>query len=238
MLSNRLSAVVLLLTVGVGACANSGDTANAAQQPGQALPTGHPDVASTPSGAATLTGTVLETMDAATYTYVRLKTGDREIWVAGPTTALEVGQDVALASTMDMGKFTSSALNRTFDQIYFTDGFYKPGEVPAPQAGTDPTAGGTIHGGATSSAPAMASGRAEAGQRSGTVKQSIKAAGYTYIEVDADGESVWLAAPEMDLEDGAAISWSGGLIMKDFASKTLNRTFPEILFVDAVQVEG
>lgn len=236
MFSNRLSAAVLLLTVGVAACANSGDTADAAQEAGQALPAGHPDLASTPSGGASLTGTVLETMDAASYTYARLKTGDREIWVAGPVTALEVGQEVALASTMDMGKFTSSALNRTFDQIYFTDGFFKPGEVPPAAAGADPSAGGAVHGGSTSPAPAMASGRAEAGERTGMVKQSIKSAGYTYIEVDVDGESVWLAAPEMDLADGASVAWNGGLVMKNFSSKSLNRTFPEILFVDNVQV--
>lgn len=237
MLSNRLSAAVLLLTVGVAACANSGETASNTQEAGQALPAGHPDLSSTPSGAVALTGTVLETMDASSYTYARLKTGDREVWVAGPVTPLEVGQEVALATTMDMGKFTSSALNRTFDQIYFTDGFYKPGEVPAPTgSAADPTAGGAVHGGSAPSGAAPASGRAEAGERLGTVKQSMKAAGYTYIEVDADGSSVWLAAPEMDLADGASIAWNGGLVMKNFESKTLGRTFPEILFVDAVQV--
>ena len=42
-------------------------------------------------------GTVLETMDAAKYTYVKIKNAEgKELWAAGPLTKLKVGDGVSL----------------------------------------------------------------------------------------------------------------------------------------------
>ena len=64
-------------------------------------------------------GTVLETMDAGGYTYVRLQTGAATVWAAGPQTAVKVGQNVRLVGGMPMQNFQSKTLNRTFDTILF-----------------------------------------------------------------------------------------------------------------------
>jgi hypothetical protein len=64
-------------------------------------------------------GEVLETMAAAGYTYVRVRTDEGEIWAAGPETPLEVGDHVNLGSGALMPAFHSKALDRTFDAIYF-----------------------------------------------------------------------------------------------------------------------
>lgn len=71
--------------------------------------------------------------------------------------------------------------------------------------------------------------------RRGIVAESMNAAGYSFIRVDENGSSIWLAAPETTLEVGQSIEWSGGGEMHNFTSRSLNRVFDEIIFVDSVQ---
>ncbi len=80
-----------------------------------------------------------------------------------------------------------------------------------------------------------AAGEADAPRR-GVVAESMNAAGYSFIRVDEKGSSVWLAAPETPLEIGQTIEWSGGGAMQNFTSRSLNRVFDEIIFVDSVQI--
>ena len=73
-------------------------------------------------GAAAPTGQggeVLETIDAGTYTYLRLKTASGEIWAAVPATPAKVGDKVALAGAMEMKNFKSKTLDREFPSIWF-----------------------------------------------------------------------------------------------------------------------
>lgn len=72
-----------------------------------------------PVPVAGVTGRVVETMDAATYTYVLVDDGTRQVWAAGPKTAVAVGDRVALPPGMVMRNFASKSLGRTFDEIYF-----------------------------------------------------------------------------------------------------------------------
>jgi hypothetical protein len=155
-------------------------------------------------------------MDAGGYTYVRLGAGmpgGEEIWAAGPVTKVAVGDTVIMVNPMSMSNFTSKTLNRTFDKIYFTDAFKAPGDVPA----AAPSSG----------APSVSQG---------VVQETMDSGGYTYIQVKAGDASVWLAAPQTPVEKGATISWDGAMPMRQFTSKTLNRTFDEILFVGGIKV--
>lgn len=73
----------------------------------------------------------------------------------------------------------------------------------------------------------------------GTVLSTIDTDMYTYVEVSgktAKDGSVWLAASKMKVAKGDAVRYGGGAVMSDFHSKTLNRTFPTITFVDKVLV--
>jgi len=72
----------------------------------------------------------------------------------------------------------------------------------------------------------------------GGVKETMNAAGYTYLLVDTGGETVWLAAPEMALKKGDKVEAPPGMPMKDFTSRTLNKTFATIYFVEHVKVVG
>ena len=66
-----------------------------------------------------VTGTVLESIDASSYTYMRLKTPDGEIWAAVPKTKVEKGQEVRVVNAAHMDGFESRTLNRKFDRIVF-----------------------------------------------------------------------------------------------------------------------
>jgi hypothetical protein len=66
-------------------------------------------------------GTVLETMDAAGYTYVLLDTAEGPRWVAAQQTPVAVNDIVQTNQGMMMQEFTSQSLDRTFEVIYFSD---------------------------------------------------------------------------------------------------------------------
>ena len=78
-------------------------------------------------------------------------------------------------------------------------------------------------------------GEQAAQSRRGVVAESMNAAGYSFIRVDENGQSVWLAAPEIALEVGQTVEWQGGGQMRNFTSRSLDRVFDEIIFVDRVQ---
>lgn len=211
--------IAALFTILAAACSRAGESADAADNPAGGLPGGHPPTSAQAAAprAQGPGGVVLEAIDGGGYTYLRLGAQEgseqKEIWVAGPVTALEVGDTVELVNPMAMGNFTSKALNRSFDQIYFADAFRKPGQTPAPAAG-------------------------RTGAGSGVVQETMDSGGYTYVRVTADGSDVWLAGPTTELKEGDPVAWSSGIVMRGFVSKTLDRTFDEILFVNALQVGG
>jgi hypothetical protein len=68
----------------------------------------------------------------------------------------------------------------------------------------------------------------------GVVEEFMDSAGYSFIRVQENGKSIWLAAPSTRIEVGQSIQWSGGGQMKNFTSRSLDRVFEEITFVNAV----
>ncbi|MBI4687613.1 MAG: hypothetical protein HY756_07505 [Nitrospirae bacterium] len=72
----------------------------------------------------------------------------------------------------------------------------------------------------------------------GTVKSAETAGKYTYIKLDEQGKEVWLATSPMNVSVGDKVEYSGGSLMKDFHSKSLNKTFDYIVFVTRVRVLG
>ena len=58
--------------------------------------------------------------------------------------------------------------------------------------------------------------------------------GYTYMLVKGKGPAYWVAAASMEIAPGASITYQTGLIMEDFYSKELDRTFDKVMFLDAV----
>jgi len=85
--------------------------------------------ATLPASPGNLNGEIVETMNAAGYTYVLLDTGSGKIWAASTETSVKVGQRVSVPAGELMTGFSSKALNRTFDKIYFVSGIYPEGAL-------------------------------------------------------------------------------------------------------------
>lgn len=96
---------LVMLSVGQGAFA----------APENVAPAGKPK-------ATPLSGKALETMDGGGYTYVLLQTAGDKIWVAAPLMKVTVGKQMTFMPGFEMKNFSSKALNRTFDKVYFTAG--------------------------------------------------------------------------------------------------------------------
>ena len=68
----------------------------------------------------------------------------------------------------------------------------------------------------------------------GKVLETMNAGGYTYVQVQQGDTSIWAAGPQVAVSQGDVVSLSGQSWIKDFTSKTLNRTFDKILFVGKI----
>lgn len=76
----------------------------------------------------------------------------------------------------------------------------------------------------------------QADARTGMVLETIDVDAYTYIRLDQQGQEVWLASTPVTVAKGDLVRYSGEMLMQDFHSKTLDRTFPNILFVGNLEV--
>jgi hypothetical protein len=77
----------------------------------------------------------------------------------------------------------------------------------------------------------------EAMQHGGAVIETADAPPYVYVHVKSDKGTEWLAAPAIKLKVGARIVWPDGLVMTNYHSKILDRTFDSVSFVTAVAPE-
>jgi len=66
------------------------------------------------------------------------------------------------------------------------------------------------------------------------VEDKIDASQYTYMQVSENENEYWIAVPQMQVEEGDILYFSKSMEMKNFQSKTLNRTFESVLFVDDI----
>jgi len=72
---------------------------------------------------------------------------------------------------------------------------------------------------------------------SGEVLEVIPVSSYVYLRVKGAQGEEWLAAPAAEIKTGARIRWNDGVLMHDFSSPTLKRSFAAIRFVEVVEPE-
>jgi hypothetical protein len=65
---------------------------------------------------------------------------------------------------------------------------------------------------------------------SGKVVETMDSAGYTYVNLEKEGKNTWVAVPQMKVTVGEEMSFAPGMVMKNFTSKTLGRTFDALVF--------
>lgn len=85
-------------------------------------------------------------------------------------------------------------------------------------APTQPTAG------AMAAAPAPGQGL------TGKVLERLDAPPYCYLRIQTAKGEIWAAVPQEKVEKGAEVTVVNPMVMNNFESKTLNRTFPEVFF--------
>jgi len=134
-----------------------------------------PAAAGSNADVTSVTGTILETMDAAGYTYLKLKTAEGETWAAVNESKVEKGQTVTVLNPMPMNGFESKTLNRTFDVILF--GTLAPGAgSTAPAQAPAAPAASTGMGGAPAAVPASMAAQHAAAATGPDVTEKISVA--------------------------------------------------------------
>ena len=76
-------------------------------------------------------GPISEIITASGYTYVAIDVDGKKIWAAGPVSTFKVGDTVGFSMDMPIANFQSRSLERTFDRIYFVDGFITQDGTPS-----------------------------------------------------------------------------------------------------------
>jgi hypothetical protein len=150
----KLAYTFLFLAVAGAAC--SGKPA-ADPNPKAQRAASQPANPSADNGVRVVSGTVAETMNAASYTYVRVRTADGDVWAASSEFPVAVGDRVRVPLQMAMKDFHSKTLNRDFPKIYFVTQIQREGQAGA-QAPSPAGAMMPSHGAASPSASSGAPG--------------------------------------------------------------------------------
>ena len=72
----------------------------------------------------------------------------------------------------------------------------------------------------------------------GKVLEVQSVSNYTYARVDTGKEKIWLAGPKTNLKVGDEVTFTAGMPMKNFKSKSLQRTFDVVYFVGRISPAG
>ncbi len=75
---------------------------------------------------------------------------------------------------------------------------------------------------------------AGADMHTAVVQEVVQATSYTYLKLKENDRDFWIAITKREAKAGETISFAGGLEMKNFESKELQRTFESIYFVDRI----
>jgi hypothetical protein len=114
-------------------------------------------------------------------------------------------------------------------------------ETPSSRAGSSAASPVSRTEGASlpAEAPPAGHGATTANAATGRIAETMDSGGYTYVRLQQTGkDDVWVAAPEFDAGVGEEITVSLDMPMQGFTSKTLNRTFPLLYFVQEVARDG
>lgn len=71
--------------------------------------------------SGTVSGEVLESVEASGFNYIRLRTSSGEVWAAVRTPGVKKGAKVTVIQSMAAEKFVSKSLGKTFDHLIFGD---------------------------------------------------------------------------------------------------------------------
>lgn len=67
------------------------------------------------------------------------------------------------------------------------------------------------------------------------INETLDGGNYIYLNVDESGNKYWMAIPNTPVKVGDTYFYDGGMVMKDFESKELVRTFDFITFAEGIR---
>jgi hypothetical protein len=117
--TTTVSVVIILLAL---SCRQKEAEPQAQNTEPQSTAPAQQQVPAQPSPAAatgTITGVVEEVLQATSYTYLKVKADDRDIWIAVTKREIQAGETISFAAELEMKNFQSKDLQRTFESIYF-----------------------------------------------------------------------------------------------------------------------
>lgn len=107
-----------------------------------------------------------------------------------------------------------------------------PGGMPAQQAPAD-----AMHGGGGDPHAGLKPVEIPAGAgHKGKVVNTMDSGGYTYVEVEENGQKVWVAVMQTKVKVGDIVEFPDSPPMVNFQSKTLKRTFDKIIFAPGLRI--
>lgn len=90
----------------------------------------------------------------------------------------------------------------------------------------------------TTTSPPTTNAAHHNGVFSGDLVETFNSGGYTYAHLKTDKGSVWAAGPKTTINKDDKVSFIGKVAMIDFYSKSLDRKFENIYFVDSFIING
>ena len=70
----------------------------------------------------------------------------------------------------------------------------------------------------------------------GKVVETMNASGYTYVQVEENGQKIWVAVMETKVKNGDIVEFPDSPPMINFQSKSLNRVFDKIIFAPGLRI--
>ncbi len=67
------------------------------------------------------------------------------------------------------------------------------------------------------------------------ISESTDGGTYTYLNVEENGNKYWMAIPNTEVKVGETYYYDGGMLMENFESKQLEKTFDKIIFADRIR---
>ena len=84
---------------------------------------------------------VEEIAEAKSYTYLRVKEGDKDYWIAITKRPMEKGETIYFNKALEMKNFKSTDLNKTFESVLFVQDISKQPVQDQPQMGSSSAQG-------------------------------------------------------------------------------------------------
>ncbi len=96
----------------------------------------------------------------------------------------------------------------------------------------------TAYTGTSLAAETAESSSHHSGVFTGELLETFNSGGYTYVQIETDKGPVWAAGPASAINKDDKVSFIGKVAMTDFYSKSLDRRFKTIYFVDSYIING